>query len=653
MLDKNALSQLQGLKNKIDAEKEYAEGTVKATRSRFGFVVLDDTREIFLPPDEMQRVLPGDRVSIVIKPAAAKDKSGKAQSIAELEKLRSTAVDNFVGEVVQKGKAFFVAPDVPDLMHFTRWLFIPPNARSRAKAGDLVHCRLQRHPFADGKPSVQVLQSFGPIGTPGLENDYCVARAGLEKMLPRDQFKAIEALVDHGTTVDETREDLRALPLVSIDSPNTVDIDDAICAEPQQKGWLLTVAIADPTTHLKEAADLTTLIATRGTSHYFHGLAIPMLPEVLAQSAALRPQEDKNALVCRLTISPDGDITDSSIQLAIVQSKAKLSYQEVEEVFTNGAEHEFAVPLKHLNDCYSALRAWRKSRELVIEHRPEHRWLLNENKQIDRIEEVQKKASQLLVEECMIAANRCMAQALKDAELPGPFVTHAGIRRDRAEEAKEFLTRFLPEQHTVNFSTLDGFRMLINALNAAGDERPLRSMINRLMSRATFSVKPAPHMGMALPVYTNGTSPLRKALDFCVHLQIKAMLGDTSVKTAPATVFDLINQATAKNRQAVTAANSWLSCNFLNAQSADGQSDYDAEIVHINTSGFTVKLKDSGLEGTVDLRREEEKFSFDKWEMALISKTRRYQLRQRIRVRYQPVEKPRGESARFSVIEVL
>ena len=128
------------------------------------------------------------------------------------------------------------------------------------------------------------------------------------------------------------------------------------------------------------------------------------------------------------------------------------------------------------------------------------------------------------------------------------------------------------------------------------------------------------------------------------------MLGDSSVKTAPATVFDLINQASAKNRQAVTAANNWLSCNFLNAQNADGQSDYDAQIVHINTSGFTVKLKDLGLEGTVDLRKEEEKFSFNKWEMALASKTRRYQLRQQIRVQYQPAEKPRGESATFSVI---
>ena len=650
MLDKNALSQLQGLKEKIEADKEYAEGTIKATRSRFGFVVLDDNREIFLPPDEMQRVLPGDRVSIIIKPAAAKDKSGKLQHTAELETLLTSSVDCFVGEVVQKGQALFVSPDVPELMHFTRWIFISPNARAGAKAGDLVQCQLLRHPFKDGKPSVKVLRSFGPEGTPGLENEYCAARAGIPKLLPKEQFKEIETLIGNEVVIDDTREDLRHLSLVSIDAEHTLDIDDAVCAEPSNSGWKLTVAIADATAGLQHAAHLTTLIATRGTSHYFHGLAIPMLPEVLSKRSALKPLEDRNALICQIHVSTEGEIEDSIIKLAVVQSKAKLSYQEVEQVLKDGAEHEFAEQLTHLNHCFGALRKWRETRELVIEHRPEHRWFLGENKQIEQIEQIEKKTSQLLVEECMVAANRCIAQALKASSLPGPFVTHAGIRRDRAEEAKEFLARYLPEQCNLDLSSLDGFRTLITKLNSASDERPLRSMINRLMSRASFSVKPAPHMGMAVPVYTNGTSPLRKALDFCVHLQLKAMLGDTSVKTAPATVFDLINQASAKNRQAVTAANNWLSCNFLNAQAADNRDEFDAEIVHINTSGFTVKIKDLGLEGFVDLRKDEEKFSFDKWEMALASKTRRYQLKQCVQVKYQSVDKPRGESARFTVI---
>ena len=649
MLDKNALSQLQGLKEKIEADKEYAEGTVKATRSRFGFVVLDDMREIFLPPDEMQRVLPGDRVAIIIKPVPAKDKSGKSQSAGELEKLIATSTDTFVGEVVQKGKAFFVAPDVPDLMHFTRWLFIAPNARLGAKAGDLVQCQLQRHPFSDGKPSVKVLRSFGPIGTPGLENEYCAARAGIVKPLPKEQFKQIESLVKDTQLDKMSREDLRHLTLVSIDSASTHDIDDALFAEPSGDGWNLVVAIADPTAFTQQSPDLTMLIAARGTSHYFHGMAVPMLPECLSQSAALQPLQDRSALVCKLAISSEGDISDSSLSLAIVQSKAKLTYTEVEDVLANGSEHAFAESLKHLNDCYTALRAWRQSHELVIEHRPEHRWTLDESKQIASIERVEKKTSQLLVEECMVAANRQIAAALAAAGRPGPFMAHAGIRRDRVEEANEFLARFLPEQDPIDVTTLDGYRTLINTLTASSQDKPLRSMINRLMARASFSVKPAPHMGMALSAYTNATSPLRKALDYCVHLQLKSMLGETDVEPAPATVFDLINQASACNRQAVNASNNWLSCNFLNKKAAEGALEFDGEIVHINTSGFTVKLNELGLEGVVDLRKDNEKFSFDKWEMALASPSRRFQLRDPVRVRYLANENPRGEAPAFQV----
>ena len=175
-------------------------------------MVLDDNREIFLPPDEMQRVLPGDRVSIVIKPAAAKDKSGKDQSTAELEKLLSTSVNNFVGEVVQKGKAFFVAPDVPELMHFTRWLFIPPNALWRegwrprsVPTSTAPVCRWQA-----------IGQSVAVVWTH--RNAWSGKRLlrgarRYTKMLPKEQFKAIEALVDGGATVDDTREDLRVLPL--------------------------------------------------------------------------------------------------------------------------------------------------------------------------------------------------------------------------------------------------------------------------------------------------------------------------------------------------------------------------------------------------------------------------------------------------------
>ena len=650
MLDKNALSQLQGLKDQIEAEKEYAEGTVKATRHRFGFVVLDDNREIFLSPDEMQRVLPGDRVSIVIKPVTSKDKKAKEQTAGELEKLISTSVDCFVGEVVQKGKAFFIAPDIPELVNFTRWLFIPPNARSGAKHGDLVQCQLQRHPFNDGKPSVKVLQNLGNASTPGIENEYCALRAGIARYLAKP---AVASLDNALKTVPEhtvTRTDFRDLPLVSIDAPSTVDIDDAICARPEGDGWKLYVAIADPTAATGHSTEMTKIVAERGTSHYFHGTAIPMLPDSISKPAALAPDEDRPAIVCQLTIAASGEITDASVSLGTVCSKAKLSYQEVDSVITDQTDHDFSAEISNLNACFGALRSWREQNELVIEHRTDFRWILDDAKQISSIEPVDKRISQILVEECMVAANKAIANQLKAADKPGPFVTHAGIRRDKSDEAKEFLTRYLPEIADTDFATSEGFRTLINGLNAASGERPLRAMINRLMSRASFSVKPAPHMGMAVELYTNGTSPLRKALDYCVHLQLKALLGDSSITPAPATVFDAINQASAKNRQAVNSAQNWLTCNYLNKCAASGEKIFQGSIVHINTSGFTVRLDENGLEGVIDLRSHKDKFSFDKWEMSLSSKSARFALGQSVSVEYLPADKPRGAQAAFSVI---
>ncbi len=652
MLDKNALSQLQGLKNQIEAEKEYAEGTVKATRHRFGFVVLDDNREIFLAPDEMQRVLPGDRVKLVIKPVAAKDKKKGTQTAGELEKLLDTAVDCFVGEVVQKGKAFFIAPDLPELANFTRWLFIPPNARSGAKSGDLVQCQLLKHPFKDGKPSVKVLQNLGNADTPGIENEYCALRAHVPKYLSKPSVAALDEALKTQSAASVVRTDFSAIPLVSIDAPSTVDIDDAICAQPEGDGWILSVAIADPTVLTGHSNAMTDIIAERGTSHYFHGSAIPMLPDSISRPAALVPEEERPAIVCQLSIAANGETTGTSISLGTVCSRAKLSYQEVDQVISGNATHDFSVEISNLNACFQSLRSWREQNELVIEHRTDYRWILDDARQISRIEPVRKFTSQILVEECMVATNKAIAERLRAAGKPGPFVTHAGIRRDKREEAKEFLSRFLPEITETDFTTLEGFRTLINNLNAASGERPLRAMINRLMSRASFSVKPAPHMGMAVELYTNGTSPLRKALDYCVHLQLKAALGDESVTAAPATVFDAINQASAKNRQAVIGAQNWLTCNYLNKRANDDEKVFEGSIVHINTSGFTVRLDQNGLEGIVDLRSHEDKFSFDKWEMSLSSKSARFALGQKVTVEYVPVDKPRGAQASFSIFGI-
>ena len=654
MLDRNAMAQLKGLRDELEAQNERTEATVKGTQHRYGFAVTEDGREIFIPPDEMLKALPGDRVAICIRPATAikgkKEKAGR--TVADIERLVKTGLDEFVGQIVQKGKAFFVVPDVPGL---TRWLFIPPHARNGAAVGDWVTCALLRHPIKDGKPSAKVLTRLGDRSTPGVENLYCAARAKLLKNWSDKDAQALaEAAASQNPLDDPSRVDLSDLPFVSIDAARTMDIDDALHAEVTADGWQLSVAVADPTAYLGHIEDLPGQLAQRGASVYFHGDVIPMLPESISQElCALAEDAPRPALVCQMQINESGEISSFSFKKAIMRSRAKLAYAAVDRYVTGNSDDliAHANPLEALVQVYRTLRARREQHELVMEDRREYRWLLGDDKKIAGIDSYDKLASQHLVEECMIAANKCAAEFLRDAGAPGPFVVHQGFRPDRLSEAKTFLEKHRDQLKDTPLDTVAGYRTILSDLARAEHDLPLREMVNRLLARAALSEAPGPHMGLATEAYTNFTSPLRKSLDFFVHLQISACLNGDASASYPVEQLPEVSRAIARSRDAVAAADRRLTAHYLDNLKASGQSQFAARVSHISSSGFTVKLDENGLEGFVDLRPEEEKFSFDKWTMSLTSTTRRFQLMQSVDVAYIGAPEDGDFLSLFSLVE--
>ena len=654
MFDRNAMAQLKGLRDELEAQNERVDATIKGTQHRYGFAITADGREVFVPPDEMLKALPGDKVAICIRPATnKKGKQGKpGRTVAEIERLIETGVDEFVGHIVQKGKAIFV---VPDLAGLSRWLFIPPHARSGVSPGDLAHCALLRHPIKDGKPSAKVLSSFGEPGSPGIENQYCAARA---KLPPAWSDKLAQPLIDAASKKapleDTARLDLTSLPFVSIDAARTVDIDDALHAEVTANGWQLSVAVADPTAYLKDLADVAALVARRGSSVYFHGEVIPMMPEGISQGlCALAEDTPRPALVCQMQISEDGAIGHFEFHKAVIRSHAKLAYAAVDRYVTGNSDDliAHANPLEALVQVYRTLRERREQQELVMEERREYRWMLGEDKQIAEIDSFEKLASQHLVEECMIAANKCAATFLRNAGAPGPFVVHGGFREDRVKETKTFLEKHRPDLAETTLDSLAGYRAVLADLGGDRHSLPLREMVNRLLSRAILTDQPGPHMGLATEVYTNFTSPLRKALDFFVHLQITACLEGQTGAAYPVERLADITRAIGRSREAVTAADRRLTANYLKKLKQAGRTRFMGTVSHITSSGFTVKLTDTGLEGLVDLRPDDEKFSFDKWTMSLTSTTRRFKLLQSVEVDFAGAPAEQDYLAQFKLVD--
>ena len=622
MLNSDALNQLRQLKQGIQETNPRHEATIKGSMGRFGFAVLDDGREAFLIPDEMAKVFPGDRVRVVLS------KDERDRDTATIEKVLKSELRYIVGRYVVRGKGHFVEADPGQL---NRRIFLPPKARKGATEGDYILCRITRHPFEDQKPQAEVVRVIGRDDTPHVETEYALSKHGLAAFagLPKGLDKLESGWRAHLQKALGRREDLRHLPFVTIDSASTRDMDDALCAETTDNGWRLHVAIADPAEFVPAGSELDERARHLGSSWYFPDRTLPMLPEVLANDlCSLVPGEDRLALVMTLDISPEGQITDFSLREAAIHSRAKLAYSDVAGLMADGGEGVDQDSLRALEAVRKTLGQYRDLNALVAEDRSDFRLILNEKGRIDHIEKRDSLDAHNLVEEAMIAANRCAARFLRTHKLSGPFVTHSGFRPERLAAMTQIMTEQLGDQ-TFDLTDWKGFRAFMQALDSAESDLPLRSIATRSLARGSLSTEAAPHFGMGLALYTTFTSPIRKYNDLLVHRQIKAVLNNQKPLRLRDKDCEFLQDALRAGRQAVNETEQWLKCRYMADQiGALGR----GQIVHVNGAGFQVRLENTGVEGFVHLGEEEEKFSFDPVYLTQTSATRRYMLDQTVTV---------------------
>ncbi|AOY89573.1 3'-5' exonuclease [Marinobacter salinus] len=648
MLNADALSQLRQLKSDIEENKVVFPGTVKATNGRFGFVALDEGRDVFLPPEEMQKVLPGDRVNVTEQEV----EKGKTQGV--VDELLATRLTTFVGRYLVKGKGHFVVPETPGI---NRWIFIPPKERMNAQPDDYIYCEISKHPIKDGKGQARVLRVIGKAGEPGIERSLTLATYDLADTWPDAVQQQADQLSEQDIGAGRAdRQDRTDQPYVTIDSPGTQDMDDALQAEPNATGWTLSIAIADPTSLIGSDSPVEQEAFNRATAIYFPGEPLPMLPDSIStRLCSLMPEVNRLALVCDLQVNNDGSLGDYSFHEAVIRSQRKLSYELVANLIEGREDDEIkALPdavansLDQLHQVATALRKWRSEHALLSGDRPEFRLRLDENKRIRLIEPSVQNEAHRLVEECMVAANRCAADFLT-RQASGLFIRHPGLRDDRIDNIRALLESHAPHLSEVDANSADGFRQLMKHTDQLEAEVPVKAIISRQLARAELAFQAAPHQGMGLDAYTTFTSPLRKFSDFYVHRLIKAALWDIPMKALTEDQLESLQSAQIRARQAANSLEAWLKSDFARTL---GEEPMTGVISRTVPAGFFVRLDTNGLEGFVSCKDLDGKYSFDPVTLRLIHNKngRIFQLEQPVKVIFAGVDEERRQ-INFKLVE--
>lgn len=591
MLNTDSLAQLRQLKADIRHEERRFTGIVSSTQGSFGFVRADQGQQHFLPPPEMQKVFPGDRIEFQLKT----DDQGR--EYAAVEKLLATSLKVFCGKCVQHGKAWFVDMDLPRL---NRKLFLPPQQRKGVKPGDWLQCQLARHPVKDGKGQAAVKKNLGQDNVADFPSRY----ATVNFQLPQARGAVTEVKEKLSEQLKQ-RKAQTSLPLASIDPPGAGDIDDALCARALDEGWEITVAIADPASVIGLDSKTGLAARQRAATAYLPHQQSPMLPQELShEQLSLLGSQTRLAVLCQLTISASGEVIATHFSSATVQSRAQLSYGELENYlqqkqFPANIDVDTGQSLLALEDATRRMRQWRSEHLLLVDDRPEFQMHFGNDGRIARFSPIVKGMAQRIVEETMVATNLAAAQYLRDAG--GLFNVHAGFRPEKLNDAVSVLQEagFTGFQNADELNSLDTYRSAIGWLAANKDYAHQKNILSRFLQRTALSSEPGPHLGMGVEAYLGFTSPLRRYTDLFNHTQLQRKLcGQPPLALEPAALQQLDTTLVAL-RSASYWAEQWLKCEYLQRQP---KAPMTGRVVQANPFGLVVRLDDNGIEGVLEKR---------------------------------------------------
>lgn len=577
---------------------EVKAGRVEGHADGYGFFVPDDASgDMFLPEKEMRGVLHGDRV--MVRENGLDRRGRKEGKVVEvLERANTRLVGRLYRE---RGYQWVVAEN----KRISQDILIPDHADLGASNGQVVMVEIREQPTKGAPPVGAVVQVLGNYTDPGMEIEIALRKHDLPHEFSADVQAQVAKLPKKVLKKDwgPGREDVRDLPLVTIDGEDARDFDDAVYCQPEGRGFRLWVAIADVSHYVQPGAALDREAYDRGTSVYFPRRVIPMLPEELSNGlCSLNPNVDRLCMMCEMEISSFGNIKKHRFYPAVMHSKARLTYTQVWSWLSGerapGKDEAALMPnLENLYKLFKVLLKARHKRGAIDFETLETKMLFDEHGKIERIIPYARNDAHKIIEECMLAANVCASEYLHKKKHPALYRVHEGPTPDKLKALREFLAEF-------GFALTGGddphakdYAELLGKIKGRPDEQLLQTVLLRSLRQAQYSPENVGHFGLAYEAYTHFTSPIRRYPDLMVHRAIKACLKNETY--APGNWEHIGAHCSATERRADDASRdvaAWLKCYFMQDKINE---EFDGVISSAVSFGVFVALNEVFVEGLV------------------------------------------------------
>ncbi|NBS92909.1 MAG: ribonuclease R, partial [Betaproteobacteria bacterium] len=548
-----------GLMDKLDL----IAGRVDGHPDGFGFCIPDNgSADIWLSPREMHQVLHGDRVAVRLK---GRDNRGRPEgAIVEVLERKNRSL---VGRIYCENGVWFVAAEN---RRIAQDILIAPGQHGGARPGQVVTVEILTQPSTSAEATARVTEVLGNYGDSGMEIEIALRKHDLpHEFSPAAAEQARKLPAEVRKTDLRGREDIRQLPLVTIDGETAKDFDDAVWCEPQGKDFRLIVAIADVSHYVQPGDALDTEAIQRGNSVYFPRRVIPMLPESLSNGlCSLNPHVDRLCMVCDMQISAKGEIIGYRFYPGVMHSQARLTYTRVWDALNAGATDDDTArlmpELQNLHQVFRVLLKAREQRGAIDFETTETQILFTPEGRIDRVVPVVRNDAHRLIEECMLAANVCAADILEKHEHPGLYRIHDGPSPDRLDNLRAFMAEFGFGLGGGEKPSAKDYGKLLAQIRQRPDAGLLQTVMLRSLSQAVYSPDNIGHFGLAYEAYAHFTSPIRRYPDLLVHRAIKAVIKKKRYDAGDWNALG--NQCSMTERRADEASRdvlNWLKCMFM------------------------------------------------------------------------------------------